>query len=91
MIRLWDLSTGNTLRTFDEHKAAVKCVAISPDGKRLASGSNDTSIIVRDISTGQALQTLKAHRNTIYGLAWSFDGTRLASASFDRTVCVWEL
>ena len=91
IIRVWDIASGKTVRTFDEHKAAVKCVAYSPDGRWLASGSNDTSVIIRELATGNVVHTLKGHRNTIYGLAWSPDGTQLASSSFDRTVCVWDL
>ena len=42
-VRLWDRDTGRELRRFSGHKQMVACVAVSPDGARLASGSHDAN------------------------------------------------
>ena len=73
-----------------EHKSWVFGVAISPDGQRLASGSQDHTVKVWDASTGQELLTLNGHTDTVWGVAFSPDGQRLASASDDQTVKVWD-
>jgi hypothetical protein len=45
-----------------EHSNAVQAVAVSPDGKLIASGSGDTTVVVAEASTGRVLQTLRGHR-----------------------------
>jgi WD40 repeat protein len=66
----------------------VKTVAWSPDGKRIASGSDDQSIQVWDAGTGEHVSKYQ-HAAGVTAVAWSPDGKRLASASYDETVRVW--
>ena len=65
-------------------------VAFSPDGKRLASASDDGTVKVWDVETGQETLTFKGHTGVVKSVAFSPDGKRLASASEDRTVKVWD-
>lgn len=48
-IRLWRASSGSTITTFNGHKKAVTALAFDRDGSRLASGSQDTNLIVWDV------------------------------------------
>ena len=65
-------------------------VAWSPDGKRLATGSDDNTAKVWDAATGKELLTLRGHSELCHSVAWSPDGKRLATGSLDRTAKVWD-
>jgi WD40 repeat protein len=64
-------------------------VAWSPDGKRLASSSEDGWVKVWDVRTRHVVLSLERDRDRVWGVAWSPDGRRLAS-TLDKTVKVWD-
>lgn len=66
-------------------------LAVSPDGRIVATGSKDGSVRLWDIGTGETLSVLQGHHGTISGLAFSPDATRLATASWDGNVALWEV
>jgi len=74
--------------TVAPHKKHVNCLAFSPDGALLASGSWDGDVAVLDANTGKSLRYLH-HDGPVFGLAFSPDGARLATASEDRSVKLW--
>lgn len=86
---LWRLRHRNQI-TFHGHTDAVRCVAFSADGQRLASASMDKSVIVWDAATGKEIVRLLGHTGHVLGVAFGPDGKRLASASEDRTVRIWD-
>ena len=70
----------------------VNCIAFSSDGKILASGSDDSSIILWDLTTLQPLrQPLVGHTGYIYSVAFSPNGKTLASWSNDGTIRLWDV
>jgi WD40 repeat protein len=79
LVRLWEPSTGQEIRTFRGNKGQVTSVAFSPDGKRLASANGET-VTLWDSSTGQAVVDLGGHSGLVQSVAYSPDGKRLASA-----------
>ena len=70
-------------------------MAFSPDGKTLASGSEDKTIILWDVSNRespvQSGAPLKGHTDGVYSVAFSPDGKTLASGSYDKTVILWDV
>ena len=75
--------------TLEGHADRVVSVEFSPDGKILASASNDNTVRLWDAATGELLATLE-HSNDVRSLSFSPDGKVLASASDDRTVKLWD-
>jgi WD40 repeat protein len=90
-ILLWDPSDGTLLRelTADQPYGWI-CLAYSPDGTRLASGSGAGVWGLWDLATGQA-SIYEAHHDVVARVEFSPDGTRLATSSFDGSVKIWDV
>ncbi|MEH2016058.1 WD40 repeat domain-containing protein, partial [Nostoc sp.] len=79
------------VNTLEGHSSTVYSVGFSPDGKTLASGSDDKTIKLWDVSTGKAIKTLTGHSSRVYSVGFSPDGKTLASGSSDKTIKLWDV
>jgi WD40 repeat protein/tRNA A-37 threonylcarbamoyl transferase component Bud32 len=73
------------------HAGGVRSVAVSPDGRAVASGSDDGAVKLWEARRGTEIASLEGHTEAVAAVAFSPDGTRLASASRDRRVCIWDV
>ena len=92
-IKIWQLSTGEELRTLTVVDWWVNSLAISPDGQTLVIGG-DYTITIWDLSTGQELGTLTGHSehsDEVKSLAISPDGQTLVSGGDDGTIMIWRV
>jgi WD40 repeat protein len=71
IIKLWEVLTGKLFHTLVGHTNTINCMAFSPNGKIIASGSWDKNIKLWEVSTGQLLNTITGHTCPIYQLAFS--------------------
>lgn len=81
---LWDLKTpGAPLHVFDAHENAVLALAISPDGRYLATGGADKRVRLWNLDTLDAVRTYTRQREFVSALAFSSDGRTLAAAGLN--------
>lgn len=75
------------------HSLWVNSVDWSPDGKFIASGSGDTSLVIWDASSGKEVTSINFERGSVTSVAWSPDGKYLATghAEPSDTVRVWDV
>jgi WD40 repeat protein len=91
-ICICDVGTGKLLATLRGHTHIVKCVCFSPDSSKLASGSDDATIMIWDmINMPDFTPTIfHGHYLTVQSLVYSQDGAKLLSGSADGTVKIWD-
>ena len=91
-VKVWDAATGKELLGL--RQGTVKCLAISPDGKRIVSGGFVSiwgTLTLWDTDTGKQIFALnKGHTGAVTGVALSPDGQQLVSTSHDGTLKIWD-
>jgi WD40 repeat protein/serine/threonine protein kinase len=95
-VRIWDMRTGQEALSADLPGQRANALAFSPDGHRLAAGSNARAVVrildgtpLEGPGDGGQVATLEGHRHTVAWLAYSPNGERIASAGYG-TVKVWD-
>ncbi|OWK63641.1 U3 small nucleolar RNA-interacting protein 2 [Lonchura striata] len=73
------------------HASQVLCMAISSDGKYLATGDRNKLIMIWDAATCKRLHIFRGHRDAVSGLSFRKGTHQLYSASHDRCVKVWDV
>jgi WD40 repeat protein len=92
---MWDVATGKEIRQFEGHTGPIldgnmgeRGGSISPDGKRILSGSEDKTLRLWDLATGKELHKLEGHTETCFGV-FSPDGKQVLSFG-DKTLRLWD-
>ncbi len=67
ILRIWDAATGRALHTLEGHKGLIMRVAFSPDGKKLASASWDTTVRIWDTATGKPIRVFEHRCGAVLG------------------------
>jgi WD40 repeat protein len=90
-IRLWAVPGGREIRRLTGHRNGIFCLALSPDGKQLASADKGGEIRIWDVATGQELTSFSAGHHSVLSLAFAPDGQTLASGGADQNIHLWDI
>jgi WD40 repeat protein/serine/threonine protein kinase len=89
-VRIWDAQTGEPMGEPIKQEGFVEDIALSPDGRRLVTGSWDKTARLWDAESGRSIGEVMRHNDRVTAVAFSPDGARVATASEDKTVRVWD-
>lgn len=84
-IKIWDIETGDEIRTLKGHEDGIRCLQF--DDTKLISGSVDRTLKIWNWHTSECLSTLPGHTGGIISL--HFDATILISGSMDKSIKIW--
>jgi WD40 repeat protein len=89
-VKLWQVSSGQHLKTFHGHTTIIWSVAFSPDGTLLASVGFEHTVKLWKVSENDPV-TLQGHGTFVWSVAFSPDGSLLASGDNDAEIKLWEV
>jgi len=90
-VQIWDVDTGQRLRVLPVRGGAVTSLAVSSDGKLLATAVGDPIIPLWRLADGQAAGELAGHEGPVHALAFAPRGQLLASSGKDGSVRFWDV
>ena len=91
LVRLWDLATATEIVMAKEHVGWAVAVAVSADGRWIASGGHDSKVLLWNAVDGKLRTKFEGHGDRVGSVAFSPDNRRLASGGLDKTVKIWDL
>ena len=88
IVEIWN-ATGQHVQTLTGHAGNVESIVFSPDGARIATASQDSTVKIWDASTGRELRTFAGLAAPAQSMALSPDGTRIA-LGIQVAVEIWD-
>jgi WD40 repeat protein len=90
---VWNVKNGKQIGDDwrDGDSAVVWSIALSPDGKKVVSGSEDGAVRLWDIDTCKLIKTWTGHTKRVMSVCWSRDSRRVLSGSDDGTARQWDV
>jgi WD40 repeat protein len=90
-VKLWDVATGKEVAHLEGHLGRVSSVAVSPDGKWIASAGFDGTVFLWDAATRKERWRVKGHAPVAAAVVFLPDGKTVASGGWDHMVRLWDV
>jgi WD40 repeat protein len=90
VLELWDVETGRLRKALRGNLGVSFALGLSPDGRALAAGSYDGSVMMWDLAGGR-IRKLGTHGKQVASLAFAPGGMALATVGVDGSAILWDL
>jgi len=87
----WRVSDGSVVRDFTDDASEINALAVSADGRLIASGAVNNIARVRMRQDGATTKVLVRHSQMVNTVAFSPDATLFATGSNDTSVNLWQI
>jgi RNA polymerase sigma factor (sigma-70 family) len=91
IVRIWEPLVGKETAQLRGHQEGIEVVAYAPDGKRIATASQDGSVRLWDTATGREVRRLEAKDGMVYAMAFAPDGRTIASGGRRKAIHLWDV
>ncbi len=88
---MYDVETGDELKTFIQHTTDVVAVAFSPDDSMIMTGSNDNTAIIWDVETGESIHVLDAHEGRVVAVDFHPTEPVVLTYAINTPPITWDL
>ncbi len=88
---LWEIASGQRVRTFREASGTDQTAVVSPNGRVLLTEGNNYSVLLWDVASGRKLQRLSGPRSNLGAAAFRHDGRQVIIGLWDHTAILWDL
>jgi WD40 repeat protein len=89
--RIWDVYSGDELRTLSGHTQPLTWAVFSPDTQYVATSSKDSTVKLWETYSGNLIRTFNGHGNIVKSCNFSPDSKKLVTASLDGYAIVWDV
>jgi WD40 repeat protein len=90
-VRIADPNTGTLQKAWTAHTDTIFDLAISPDGKLVATAGGDKLVKIWDVETQKETARIEAHSTQVLGVAFNPDATQIVTAGADQQLKLWDM
>lgn len=85
-VDIWDIGSGKIIKTLKGHTNQILSIQFSPDGRRIATTSEDKTARIWDIETGKCVNVLKGHTSAVVACWFIQEGRSVMTKSADNAI-----
>ena len=90
-VQLWDVRTLELVRSITGFERVLSCLSFSPDGNRLAAGTQDGHVWLWETVTGRQTQLIEVGGRLVRSVSFSPSGKQLVTVANNAPVAVWDV